>query len=77
MLQLGVAPGESSVVINDLCVLATATAMSREHFFYGALVGAGAVALGCGASLATFGLWRLVQVSSEGHGASCLSIVLP
>jgi len=44
--------------------------MSREHFFYGALVGAGAVALGCGASLATFGLWRLVQVSQP-HGNSC------
>ena len=37
--------------------------MAREHFFYGALVGAGAVVLGCGASLATFGLWRLAQVS--------------
>ena len=30
---------------------------SREQFLYGAIVGAGAVALGAGAFLATSGLW--------------------
>ena len=40
----------------------------REHFFYGALVGAGAVALGCGACLGTLGLWRLSQQVYSSNG---------
>ena len=36
--------------------------MSREHFFYGALVGASAVALGCGAGLVMARLWCREQV---------------
>lgn len=47
---------------------------AREHFLYGALVGAGAVALGTGAFLATFGLWRRstrrqVTISFQLHSA--------
>lgn len=33
----------------------------REHFFYGAVVGAGALALGAGAFVGTLALWRTLR----------------
>lgn len=34
---------------------------AREHFFYGAVVGAGAVALGAGVFVGTLHLWRTLR----------------